>query len=70
MTFAQRRNNLTKHFSESITLFKRLISVVVLAHSGLLPVLYSPYKNALPCPFDDFKYILEEAVRQSRCLKM
>ena len=65
MTFAQRRNRLTTHFSERIPVVKRRISVIGLVHSGLFPVLYSPYKNALPCTFDDFKYILEDAVRPS-----
>jgi hypothetical protein len=36
--------------------------LIGLEQIGLIPTLYSPYKNVLPCPFDDFKYILQEAV--------
>jgi len=36
MTFAQRRNRLTTHFSESIPVVKRCMAVVLLSRLGLV----------------------------------
>ena len=56
------------YFHRRFSLYIYRMSLFGLEHSGVLPILYSPYKNALPCPSDDFKYTFGGGCPSRDCL--